>query len=392
MTSSFDVAVVGLGGAGSAAAYHLARRGARVLGLEAAGPANSTGASHGGSRIVRMAYAEGDAFMPLLRRAHVLWDELGEEAGGPVLRCCGVLFAGRPDSEVVAATVASAARNGLPVEVMNADDLRRRSPLMHWPDDSTGCFDARAGVVSPELAVGLHLMLARRHGAELRFNTRLLGWTADGDGLCLRTDAGDCRAAHLVVCAGAWAPALVPGLPRGTITVQRQVQHWFDVPPAQRPGLDAANCPVHVWDDDEAGLFYSMPMLDGPGGGLKCCLELAPPATTADAIDRTVSSAEVSVVADVLRRHAPWAGPWMRGAVCHYAGTGDNRFVVGPVADMPDVTCAFGLGGHGFKFTPAIGELVSDIVLGSAAAPFAGPFDPSRLSVMAARDVGELVY
>ena len=73
----YDVIVIGLGGMGSAAAYHLAARGQRVLGLEKFTPAHDKGSSHGGSRIIRQSYFEDPAYVPLLLRAYELWDEAG---------------------------------------------------------------------------------------------------------------------------------------------------------------------------------------------------------------------------------------------------------------------------------------------------------------------------
>ena len=63
-------------------------------------PAHANGASHGESRIVRQAYFEGTGYVPLLRRAYELWDELGAD-GEPLLRRTGGLFLGRPGSRVL---------------------------------------------------------------------------------------------------------------------------------------------------------------------------------------------------------------------------------------------------------------------------------------------------
>ena len=94
--TTYDVAVAGLGGFGSSTAYHLASRGLRVLGLDRYPPAHDLGASHGESRIMRQAYFEGTAYVPLLRRTDELWERLGADAGEPLLRRTGGLFLGRP--------------------------------------------------------------------------------------------------------------------------------------------------------------------------------------------------------------------------------------------------------------------------------------------------------
>ena len=85
----YDVIVAGLGGMGSAAAYRLAARGERVLGLERHTPAHALGSSHGQSRIIRQAYFEDPAYLPLLLRAYELWEGLEQETGEELMTLCG---------------------------------------------------------------------------------------------------------------------------------------------------------------------------------------------------------------------------------------------------------------------------------------------------------------
>ncbi len=339
MTANYDVIVAGLGGAGSSTAYQLARRGMSVLGLDRAGMANDFGSSHGGSRIVRMAYAEGAAFVPLLLRAHALWDELGAAGGETLLRRCGVMFISRPGGSVVPATLANARAFGFPYEKLDAAALRRRSPGIAVADDATALFDPRAGVVSPEQAVRAQLRAggAGRRGAALR-----RGHSRYCCDRRRRSRPHQPRlsyyAGRLVLCAGAWSPTLLPGRPP-LLRVQRQVQHWFEVPPDRAALFAPEKFPVHVWEDES--LFYCMPMLDGPGGGVKCCVELDPPTVDPDKLDRTIAPAEVTAARELMARYVPAAsGRWLRGSVCMYAATPDNRFLIGPVPGMKQVVLA----------------------------------------------------
>ena len=89
--SAPDVIVLGLGGMGSAAAAHLAARGVRVLGLEQFTPAHALGSSHGDSRIIRQAYFEDPAYVPLLLRAYELWHELEADSGADLMTLTGGL-------------------------------------------------------------------------------------------------------------------------------------------------------------------------------------------------------------------------------------------------------------------------------------------------------------
>jgi len=98
MPAPYGVIVAGLGGMGSAGAYHLAGRAARVLGLEQFTPAHDRSSSHGQSRIIRKAYFEDAAYVPLVLRSYKLWQRLERETGAELLRITGGLMLGGRDS------------------------------------------------------------------------------------------------------------------------------------------------------------------------------------------------------------------------------------------------------------------------------------------------------
>jgi glycine/D-amino acid oxidase-like deaminating enzyme len=227
-----DVIVAGLGAAGSAAAYHLARRGARVVGVDRYTPPHAMGSSHGRSRIIREAYFEHPLYVPLVREAYMGWEELEALTGRRLYLRTGGLMLGPADGTVVPGARRSALEHGLSFEELAAEDVRRRFPAWHLPDDVVGIFEPRAGMLDPEAAIAAHLDLARRHGAELRFDEPLLSWRAEGDAVEVTTSRATYRAARLVLAVGAWTPrVLAPlGLP---LVVERNVVAWFDTTAGQ---------------------------------------------------------------------------------------------------------------------------------------------------------------
>ena len=132
---NFDVIVVGVGSMGSAACYHLAGRGVRVLGLERFGVPHGMGSAHGHSRMIRLAYFEHPDYVPLLRRSYALWDELSAELGRPVIHVTGGLMLGPPGAEVLEGSLRSAREHGLPHELLDAAEAMRRFPQFRLPDD-----------------------------------------------------------------------------------------------------------------------------------------------------------------------------------------------------------------------------------------------------------------
>ena len=107
MSATYDVVVVGLGAMGSAAAFHLARRGQKVLGLDRFRPPHAFGSSHGRTRIIREAYFEHPLYVPLVQRAYELWAELEEDCGRELLQITGGLMIGRPDGVLVSGALRS---------------------------------------------------------------------------------------------------------------------------------------------------------------------------------------------------------------------------------------------------------------------------------------------
>src|ERR671927_496278 len=111
---SYDVIVLGVGGMGSAACWHLARRGQRVLGLERYDIPHAMGSSHGQNRIIRLAYFEHPSYVPLLRRAYELWREAEYASGGRPLFVTGGVEGGRENGRIGRGSLASGREHGSP--------------------------------------------------------------------------------------------------------------------------------------------------------------------------------------------------------------------------------------------------------------------------------------
>ena len=191
--TAYDAIVIGLGGMGSAAAYRLVQRGKRVLGLEKFTPADALGSSHGGSRITRQAYFEDAAYVPLLLRAHEMWDQIEGDS------------VGAPGGRTITGSRASAEQFGIGHELLDAQQIRERFPTMRPAPDEVALYEPGAGFVVPETAVRAHLDLAARAGAELHFEEPVTHWEAGR----VTTAEATYEAGHVVVCSGPWTPELL---------------------------------------------------------------------------------------------------------------------------------------------------------------------------------------
>ncbi|HMF78858.1 MAG TPA: N-methyl-L-tryptophan oxidase [Bryobacteraceae bacterium] len=360
----YDVIIVGLGGMGSAAAYHLAARRTRVLGLEKFSAAHNRGSSHGDSRIIRQAYHENPGYVPLAQRAYQLWQRLEHDANTSILRQTGGLMIGPPGSSVVKGTILSATQHNLPFQVLNADEIRRRFPALHPRPNDTAVYEAVAGYLRPETAIHAHLQLASKHGAELRFQEPVNEWAASGSGdrVVVKTAAAAYEAARLIIAPGAWASELLGDL-QIPFDVRRHVMCWFQ-PADNENGFQPDQFPIYIWDVDGHHCFYGFPATGNAADGVKAAMHSGGRPCTASNIDREISDGDVADVRDHLERFIPSLnGPLLRAATCMYTLTPDQHFVVAIHPRHPQVCVAAGFSGHGFKFTSVMGEILAGLAI-----------------------------
>ena len=360
-SDTYDVVVAGLGAMGSAAACHLARRGRRVLGLDRFSPPHARGSSAGRTRIIREAYFENPAYVPLVQRAYELWDALAADTGRTLRLATGGLMIGNPEGALVTGAYASARIHALAHEVLEPAEIARRFPALAPGPTDVAIWEPRAGVLFPEACIAAHLEQAASAGAELVVDEPVLSWSAGAGQVEVRTAAGRYRAAHLIVAAGAWAREFLPRLDL-PLVVQRQTLFWF------RPAAHAAHFlperfPIFIWEDEPGRFIYGFPEL---GDGVKIARHQEGETTDPDAVRREVPDAEAEPLRAVIRRLIPDAdGPLLEREVCLYTNTPDGHFVLDVHPEHPEVLIASPCSGHGFKFASALGEVMADLVTGA---------------------------
>ena len=357
---TYDVAIAGLGGTGSAIAAQCASRGASVIGLEQFGPAHDLGASHGKSRMIRKAYFEDAAYVPLVLRSYELWRALERDAGQELLRIIGVLSVGDEESEIITGTKRSAAQHNIAIEAWSRKQVKERYPSLQLQERETALFEPDGGVLDPEAAVRAHLKVAAAAGAELRFETAMRHWEAKGDRIELHlADGSVVSARKLVLSLGPWFKQTLEAL-GVSLHVQRNVQVWFS--PASNL-YDAGRFPAFLLD--RAGLpapLYGFPDF---GDGLKIAFHGHGAITTADEIDREVEmTRDVRPIVEAMEHWMPGGAAKFREAKpCMYSLTPDSNFVIDRHPEHLNVFLCGGFSGHGFKFAPVIGEIAADLAL-----------------------------
>jgi sarcosine oxidase len=379
----FDVIVVGLGALGSAACWQLARRGARVLGIDRFAPPHDHGSSHGLTRITRLAVGEGPEYVPLVQRSHVLWRQIEAATGHRLMQTTGGLVIGRRDgaaamhgqADFVASTIAVAVGAGIAHELLDAAAVRARFPPFRLIDAEYACYEPSAGVLFPEACVAAQLALARLAGASLQTGQPVAAIEREGSVLKVRTPTASYRAPQVLVAAGAWIPSLMGDVWRGRLRVQRQTQHWFE--PAEPAPFEPARCPIFIWahGSGPADAFYGFPLADGTGG-VKVATAQHEVDTDPGALDLTVAESESEAlfarhlegrVAGLTRRR-------LRTTACLYTVAPNARFIVERHPALPGCAVASACSGHGFKHSAALGEALAEQLLEGRSAISLKPF------------------
>jgi sarcosine oxidase len=353
----YDAIVLGAGGVGSAAMFHLAKRGAKVLGIDRFQPPHDRGSTHGHTRVIRQAYFEHADYVPLLKESYRLWHQLEQTAETKLFYQAGLVQAGPADGQVVPGVLRASAEHGIAVEQLSSAGVEKR-----WSGLRAGnlaaVYEPSAGYLLVEDCVAAHLDAARAAGAELITDTEVRAWAA-GDGEArVQTTRGEFTAGRLVIAAGAWAGKLLADL-NVSLVVRRKSLFWFET---DDPKYDVADFPVFLFELP-AGVFYGFPKLDARGvkvaehtGGRIVEDPLA--------VDRNLDVGERQQLTNFLATHLPGVSHQVaHHVVCLYTMSPDENFIVDRHPQHANVVFAAGLSGHGFKFVPVLGRVLAELAL-----------------------------
>lgn len=387
----YDLIVVGLGAMGSAALYQASRRGATALGIDRFDPPHSLGSSHGDTRITRSAIAEGEIYMPFVRRSNEIWRDLEARTGRRLFHVSGGLIIGSDSSaafhfqgDFVETSARIAQKFGIPHEVISADEIIRRFPLLRPRPDERAYFEPGAGVLRPERCIETQLELARQAGATIHTGEKVTGYEADAGGVTVTTETASYRAAKLILAAGAWIGELLPETHRGGIRVCRQLIHWFEA--EDRNAFEPSRFPFVIWIGETLEDFWSVfpapPLEDGGMDGVKMVTEQYHTSTQPDEVDRVVTAAEKADMYQRLTR------PRLKGLrerslqaeVCLYTLTRDEQFLIDFHPATERVVLASPCSGHGFKHSAAVGQTLTQLALDGGCEFDISAFNLARLN------------
>ena len=358
-----DVVVVGLGGLGSATAWQLARRGARVVGLEQFELGHGRGASHDTSRILRRSY-HTPAYVRLAGEAYRDWSLVEADSGETLVTVTGGVDLFPPGAAIPAEDYVSSMRAAsVPFEELDRAQVMSRWPALDLPEGTAALFQHDTGIVPAGRSTRVLQRLARQAGATLVDGSPVTGLAALDDGTVRVSTSGphaaDYLADRVVLTADAWTNVLLGHLGAALpLTVTREQVTYFAPAEPDRFGLE--RLPVWIWMDDPS--FYGFPTYDEGGNGalVKAGQDCGGAETAADDRSFEPDQPALDLLAGFTARLLPGVGRAARTVTCLYTLTPDRDFVLGALPAYPSVLVGLGAG-HGFKFAPTFGRVLADL-------------------------------
>ncbi|OLS21111.1 MAG: Monomeric sarcosine oxidase [Candidatus Heimdallarchaeota archaeon LC_2] len=358
----FDVIVIGAGAMGSATTYYLAKSGKKVLLLEQFEFLHPKGSSHGESRIIRRAYPEKH-FADLMLHAYDLWNELERETMREIIKKTGGLDMGHKDNKDLNSLEEACKSLDINYEKLDAENLRIRFPNLIVPEDYAGIYQSDAGIINATQAVSMFQELARGYNAQLVDYSKVERINTENSKIEITANQIIYTASKLIITSGAWINSILALI---GAKIQLDVDIW-KMTIAYWKVLDEVNFtppkfPIFINWGDEA--YYGFPIAErenyikiGPHYKSEIIQDvenksLEPNQQVAEKLSNYVSTRFRNIESKPIDLQS-----------CLYTMTSDENFIVDFHPDNPNIIIGAGFSGHGFKFTPLIGKMISQMVI-----------------------------
>lgn len=358
MNKTLDVIVLGLGAHGSSAIYNLSKTGYTICGIDRFTPPHAHGSSHGQSRIIREAYHESPMYVPLVKEAYNLWNELESISGKQLLLKTGGIILGNEDATVIAGAKLSAKTHGVSYDYLKSEDIQKRFPALKPTGETVAVVEHNAGILFPEECIKANLEQAAKNNATLLYNEKVTAIIPRNNTVEIVTDKGKYQTQKLIVSAGAWLNDLLPDL-KLPLNIKRQVLFWFKNTNQQlQQYLSPQKLPIYIWEYKPGRIFYGFPDL---GDGIKIAPHHEGQPIHPDLLSQDVKADEIDEMKKITDQFFAIDSAFNYSAVCMYTNTPDEHFIIDHHPLHNNIIVASPCSGHGFKFSSAIGKLLCNM-------------------------------
>jgi sarcosine oxidase len=359
MTPQSQVLIVGGGVMGCATAHALARAGHAVTVIEQFSIGHTLGSSHGPSRVIRLAY-DGADYVRLAQAAYEGWRALEAEAGVDLMQIVGGLDFGVPDTEAIAGIRNTFLQTGIPFVQMTGAQVMQQYPQLHLAEDMVALYQADYGLLHADACVAAFAAQAKRRGAVLVEGERVIAIRPNGASVEVQTEHNHYAADRLVVCAGSWMCPLLEslGLHVPLVVTKEQSAYFRPRNPDEfMPGRFPLFLQRHPGSTVIGNAF---PIFGCPY--VKMILDRNGVIVEPDDTDRSVDQPSLEKLMAYTAAMLPTLGNDLVEAItCRYTMTPGEHFILDVHPEHRNIVVASPCSGHGFKFAPALGQILGDL-------------------------------
>lgn len=362
MIKHYDVIIAGAGSMGMSAGYYLSRKDLNVLMIDANDPPHAYGSHGGDTRLIRHAVGEGPQYVPLALRSQELWNELQTHSNDEIFRQIGILNFGYKGSEFLEKTIEGAREYNLEIETLTAEEIQKRWPGVHGKDLEIGYYEKKGGVIMGENAIRAYRRLALAAGAELLIDTPVKSIQPEKDTVTVETGNDTFTADKLILSAGARNGRMLKDLGLNlNLQPSRRTIAWFE---ADEELYSSDHFPGFI-GRSRYGSYYGFSSIDGTGvkigrydGYEEDDNEPEHMNMEFGAFDRDEGDLRT-----YLKEHMAGAnGKVNKGVSCIFTNTPNDDFIIDQHPKHDNIYVAGGFSGHGFKYVPVVGEILTDLV------------------------------
>lgn len=346
---TYDIAVIGSGSVGSFAGYYAAKMGLKTCLIDKFQAPHTQGSYHGDTRIFRIAYGEGEKYIPLLQEAYTLWGEFEKEQNIKLFERCGLLNIGS-NSTFMQNVLSSVKNYDLKAKILNAKELQENYNIC-VSDDFFGVLETDTGFVYSDLSVKSAINAACKLGAHTLCD-EIVRICKENGVYKIQTQNSSIQVKQILISAGSYVNEVLSvcefDLPKVPVGIRRKVVNWFETDSYKL----SQDFPAFIleFEDD---YFYGFPdFADGLKVGRDRVGEII--STREERVEFGSYEQDTLDIGKHIKEFFPDLKDFSKGSVCTYPLSPDDDFII----DFLDENLFF-MGGlsHGFKFAPTLGLL-----------------------------------